>query len=205
MSGNTRVGAGTIAMADKVTNRTSDRLVKRTARAFRSREKGAELLEFAFVLAGLVALTLGIVSFARAYNIYETITRAAREGVREAVLPTAVAASPSNSLNFISSDGACKIPPATTNSPNTIIFTNYITPALQAANLSPAEVSNYQECIGPLDPNNPNDADAQCGVTVSFQYPYQLSIPFLGAGLGTLNLSTHVQMRLENQPAAGCP
>ena len=122
-----------------------------------------------------------------------------------AVLPTAVAASPSNSLDLINTSNACTIPPTTTNTPATATFDNYIKPALEASNLNPNNVQNYQECVGSLDRSNPSDADAQCGVVISFQYPDQLTIPFLGAELGTVNIGTHVQMRLENQPAGSCP
>src|SRR5260370_41615967 len=51
-------------------------------------EFGAELVEMAFVLPLLLTLLIGIFWAARAYNIYETITRAAREGARVAVVPT---------------------------------------------------------------------------------------------------------------------
>ena len=47
---------------------------------------GAELVEAGFVLPILLMLLLGIFSFGRAYNVYQTITRAAREGARMAVL-----------------------------------------------------------------------------------------------------------------------
>ena len=47
-------------------------------------ERGAELVEMAFALPILLTLLLGIIWFARAYNIYETMTRAAREGARVA-------------------------------------------------------------------------------------------------------------------------
>src|SRR5258708_29505649 len=51
-------------------------------------EHGAELVEMAFVLPLLLTLLIGIFWAARAYNIYETITRAAREGARVAVAPS---------------------------------------------------------------------------------------------------------------------
>ncbi len=51
----------------------------------RSGERGAELVEMAFVLPLLLTLLIGVFWAARAYNIYETITRAAREGARVAV------------------------------------------------------------------------------------------------------------------------
>src|SRR5215467_16106012 len=54
----------------------------------RVRNCGAELVEMALVLPLLLTLLIGVFWAARAYNIYETITRAAREGARVAVAPT---------------------------------------------------------------------------------------------------------------------
>ncbi len=43
-------------------------------------------MEFALVAPILLLLLLGIVDFARAWNVYEVLTDAAREGAREAVV-----------------------------------------------------------------------------------------------------------------------
>lgn len=156
----------------------------------------------------LMVAVLGIVLFARAYNIYQTATRAVREGVREAVLPTAVAASPSDALSYLGADGAC--PAAPTNSPSTAIFTQYIAPALQASSLNPAEVVNYRECLTYLDPAstssttaNPADPDSGCGVQVSFGYPVKMNIPFLAQNQTEFDVGVDVQMRLEDQTTSG--
>lgn len=164
-------------------------------------ERGAELLEFSLILGGLMALTLAIFSFARAYNVYQTVTRAAREGARMAVLPkSAYDQQGLGELAYTASMSACTNPPSTTNSPNTPIFNQYVKPALESSSLNPAGVQDYQECLGWLDP--PGTAANQCGVIVSFQYPYRLSIPFLGSKLGVIDIHAHVQMRDENQPVA---
>ncbi len=163
-------------------------------RVLRSGERGAEILEFALIFAALMTLMMGIVVFARAYNDYQTITRAAREGVREGVLPTA--AYLGNNLTYLVGDGAC--PGKATNSPGTQLFNNFVAPALEASSFDPRGVKNYRECLAWLDPAG--TAANQCGVTVSFEYPYRLNIPFLGASLGTIPISTSVQMRIENQP-----
>ncbi|HVB34748.1 MAG TPA: TadE family protein [Patescibacteria group bacterium] len=170
----------------------------------RRSERGAEVVEFAFVITALAALMFGIISFARAYNIYQTITRAAREGARMAALPSSVY------------DGDSFLDGTTTyTSPTSPIFLNYIAPALKAANLNANAcagagaadcVANYNEQVGWLAPSG--TADNQCGISISFTYPYPLAIPFLGKGIGTLNLHTSVQMRREDQPAPGsttCP
>jgi Flp pilus assembly protein TadG len=162
-------------------------------------EKGAEIVEFALIFATLMMLMLGIVEFARAYNVYQTITRAAREGARMAALPTSV----------YDSD-AFMDPGQTTTQANSAVFANYIAPALQAANLNPTActgstvencVSNYTEQVNWLDPTSSTDQEQPCGVIVSFAYPIQLSIPFLSSGLGTITLHARAQMRREDQPA----
>jgi Flp pilus assembly protein TadG len=161
-------------------------------------EKGAEMLEFTLVVTALLTLMLGIVVFARAYNIYQTISRAAREGARMAVLPSS-AADGNHYLDGL--DTASSVSQA-----NSTVFSNYIAPVLTSANLDPSQVLNYTETVGWLDPG---DTDEQCGVTISFQYPYQLSIPFTSLNLTTIDLGTHVQMRRENDNYSGgaptCP
>lgn len=50
-------------------------------------EKGAELIEFALVLPLLLLILFGIIDFGLLFQRYETVTNAAREGARVAVLP----------------------------------------------------------------------------------------------------------------------
>ena len=53
-----------------------------------TQERGAQILEAALVLPILLTLLIGIVWVGRAYNVYQTITRAAREGARVGVAPS---------------------------------------------------------------------------------------------------------------------
>lgn len=50
-------------------------------------EKGAELIEFAFVFPTLLLVMLGIIDFGFLFQRYEVVTNAAREGARVAILP----------------------------------------------------------------------------------------------------------------------
>ena len=72
-------------------NRTARRLFSRvrSRRKGRSRlgEAGQALVEVAIALPILLALLVGIFEFARAYNVQQVITNAAREGARQGVLP----------------------------------------------------------------------------------------------------------------------
>jgi|AP12_2_1047962.scaffolds.fasta_scaffold00663_4 Flp pilus assembly protein TadG len=56
-------------------------------------EAGQALVEVAIALPILLALLVGIFEFARAYNVQQVITNAAREGAREGVLPPSGSAS----------------------------------------------------------------------------------------------------------------
>ena len=49
-------------------------------------ESGQALVEFALVVPIFLLLLLGIVEFARAWNVYEVLTDAGREGARTAVV-----------------------------------------------------------------------------------------------------------------------
>lgn len=177
----------------------------------RSAERGAEMLEFALIFSMLIALLLGIVAFARAYNIYETITRAAREGARMAVLPSAWDGGSGGTYldSCLASDScSCSSQPANCN-----IYVQYIQPALQASSLNPRAcsgtsdsncVANYTEQENWLDPSG--SPDNQCGVIISFQYPYTLGIPFLpNLNASPLKIGTRAQMGLGAQAGGGSP
>ena len=53
----------------------------------RSRQKGGTLLEAAITLMLFFTLIFGVLEFGRAYNLYQAITNAAREGARYSVAP----------------------------------------------------------------------------------------------------------------------
>ncbi len=154
-------------------------------------DSGAELLEFALVVPILLMLLLGIVWIGRAYNIYATITRAAREGARYAALPSSV-----------SSGNTFADLPGSSCSSGTNAFINYVAPALTAGNLDPKAVLKYCQKSDWLEDTFPK----QCGVSVSFSYPVELRIPFTSLDATTIDIPTQAQMRLENQPTGvTCP
>lgn len=61
-------------------------MIYRVLRRLRRRGEGQALVEFALVAPVLVFLLLGIVDFARAWNVYQVLTDAGREGARLAVV-----------------------------------------------------------------------------------------------------------------------
>lgn len=116
---------------------------------------GAEIAEAAVVLPLLFMLLFGIMWFARAFNIYTTINRAAREG--------ALAAAANNCAT-------CGNTPPT----QAYIQTNVVNPILTASHLDPGEVQNFT-----VTPNvilNPGSPLLEYGTVVSLQYPYNFKL-----------------------------
>jgi len=166
---------------------------------------GAEIAEAAIVLPLVFMLLLGIYWFGRAYNIYGTITHAAREGARAATAPTCalcgnaaltpdqVAARVSQALQ------ASKLNPnqVTPLLPN---------PALKDCNTSAPVVAcaaigggNPQICFQTnVQINAPTTQPLACGVSVSFQYPYQFYLPFTSLNNQLIQLKANVQTTGED-------
>ena len=69
---------------EPVEGRTASREPRRR---FWACERGAELVEFAFVFPTLLLVMLGIIDFGFLFQRYEVVTNAAREGARVAILP----------------------------------------------------------------------------------------------------------------------
>lgn len=168
----------------------------------------AEIAEAAAVLPLVCTLLLGIYWFGRAYNIYTTITHAAREGARAASAPSCATCTPTpNSL--LSADQVA----------------DRIAEALQASKLDPAQVSSSppslcdcgnsacgtatvncqtlsggrpQVCIQyNVQLDNPAYGPPACGVSVSFRYPYQFYFPFTSLHMQRVWLKAQVQMKGE--------
>jgi Flp pilus assembly protein TadG len=66
------------------------RTVREGARRGRRDERGAAAVELALVMPILVLILFGIIEFARAWNVRQTLTDAAREGARIAVVNASI-------------------------------------------------------------------------------------------------------------------
>jgi len=163
--------------------------------------RGSEIAEAALVIPIFFMIMLGIYWFGRAFNTYATINHAAREG--------ALVATMSN----CASCGNTATTPAT--------VANAVTAALQAAGLNPNKIQTYAPatvfCPGAPPCNSANNnitvcsnvqltapaspGSPVCGVTVSFQYPYNFSLPIpvlpYGSNPFNLQLKADVQMKGE--------
>jgi TadE-like protein len=152
---------------------------RRGPRRVAAEEHGAEIVEFAVVLTALLMLLIGIIWIGRAYNTYQTITRAAREGARFALAPSCATCG-----NAFPTDTEVQL---------------VIKNALTASSLDPTKTVPPISSLAiqrnqPLDPKD-KPLYQFSGVVVSFGYPVKLPIPFTTPV--TFTVSTTVQMRQE--------
>lgn len=182
-------------------------------------KRANELAEFAVVLPLLVTVVVGMYWFGRAYNIYETITRAAREGARYASAPScALCTQPCDFAGMPTYPCAANV------------VNNAIVPSLQASHLDPSQIisttknnaqPNLNSCFrGTNQPSgcrasgavcdqvqnvwvchcvdmNPNGSPPECGTWVAFKYPFQFPFPFTGLDRVQIQIPVAVQMREE--------
>lgn len=170
-----------------------------------------EVAELAVVLPILLSLIFGVFSFARAYNIYSTITRAAQAGARVAVAPMCTTCTQS-------------CPWGTTAYPCDTAVTQAVKDAMKASHLDvtkiaqPSPLPNPAACPDPnltkscaaasdgsnvyicrnvaLNTTTTNTALQTCGTIVSFQYPYEfIPVPFYT--VGTVAIPAVAQARVE--------
>jgi hypothetical protein len=172
---------------------------------------GQEIAEVALVLPVVFMLLLGIVWFGRAFNIYSTITQAAQQGAITAARPVCATCSTTGGWNG-------------TEFPNDTTVGNTINAVMQASSIDPTKIpANSNPPTPTFCPSPPNPPGAcsgtniticrevllnytigtppppsQCGVIVSFQYPFQFYLPFTSLNLKQITLSAQAQSRMEN-------
>jgi len=184
--------------------------ISKTASQLARETRGQEIAEAALVLPIVFMLMLGIFWFGQAFRIYGTITHAAREGARAAVAPLCA---------------TCGTPLDSSAVAQTAV--NALQNALLAAKLDPAQPKNYPvtrpslfSCTNgsaaPCDPTQLTQAGvcvqnnvqlsgsnsaglAGCGVSVSFQYPYQFWLPFTSLNNQRIFVPAQARMKLESR------
>ena len=179
--------------------------LNRIARQFTTTD-GTEIAEAALVLPVVFMLLLGIIWFGRAFNIYSTITRAAQQGAITAARPTCASCG---------SDPGFPVDATVDGAINAVMQASSIDPTQIPANSNPPTPVS---CVNPPTPvtcSNTNNITicrevllnyttgtppppSQCGVIVSFQYPFQFYLPFTSLNLTKITLSAQAQSRMEN-------
>jgi hypothetical protein len=164
------------------------------------RVDGAEIAEAALVLPLVFMFLLGIVWFGRAFNIYSTITQAAQRGAILASRPTCATCGNSfpsdgevaNAVYSVTDASNLDRGSITANPPTTIPPScPFQPPATCSPTLSPITVCR------PVALNSVS-VPAQCGVIVSFKYPFQFYLPFTSLNRQVITLTAQAQSRMEN-------
>jgi len=162
-------------------------------------ERGAEIVEFAFVAPLLITLMLGIFWVGRAFNTYQTITRAAREGARYAAAPTCATCTgatlqPLCGTGTAISAGQNAFPAQSGGDSGTQSVQDVVNCVLAADSLDPSLATISVPTPSALNPTDSAPNQEQ-GVSVSVSYPVSFPIPFVQ--ISPIILTTKVQMRQE--------
>ena len=179
--------------------------------------EGAEIAEAALVLPLVFTLLLGIIWVGRVFNIYSTIQQAAQQGAITAARATCASCPPSgggwNGTSF-PSDGTVDtaifaVLQASSIDPTQIpVNSNPPTPSpCGIAPLTPPLNLPFAGCTTNnnvticrnvlLEPTTSAIPSPQCGVMVSFQYPFQFYLPFTSLNMHQIVLSAQAQSRME--------
>jgi Flp pilus assembly protein TadG len=161
--------------------------------------KGAEIAEAAAVLPLMFMILLGIFWFGQAFSYYGAITRAAQEGARAAAAPYCTTC---NSPNTATTNAvtavtnaliASKLDPTQAQSPSPPVYTYCGTPVVSCPSTGICVQMPVQLA------STTSGTNGVCGVSVSFQYPFQFWLPFASLNKQRIMMTATARVRLENQ------
>jgi Flp pilus assembly protein TadG len=161
--------------------------------------RGAEIAEAAVVLPLMFMILLGIFWFGQAFSIYGAITRAAQEGARAGAAPYCTTCNSPNSpaTNAVNAVTAAliasKLDPTQTQSPPPAL------PAFTPCGTPWASASTKINVQAPVMLRNTGSTNGVCGVSVSFQYPFQFWLPFTSLNKQKILITASARVRMETQ------
>jgi hypothetical protein len=164
--------------------------------------RGAEIAESAAVLPLMFMILLGIFWFGQAFSLYGAITRAAQEGARAGAVPLCSTCSSTqnntqhatNAINAVNAAlVASKLDPSQmqTSTPPPFIFCDNPAPNCPAAGSA---------CVLlPVQLLKASQGGGDCGISVSFQYPFKFWLPFASISNQPILLTASARMRMETR------
>jgi Flp pilus assembly protein TadG len=163
--------------------------------------RGSEIAEAALVMPLTFMIMLGIFWFGQAFRIYGTIAHAARQGARAAAAQTCTTCAAGNTLgqNAINAVQtamtAAHLDPAKATWPTTVPVLNSCVNGAAV----PCDPASTNVCVqGAIQLSNTGTGAAGvCGVSVSFQYPYQFWFPGTSLNKQLLQLPGVARMSME--------
>jgi Flp pilus assembly protein TadG len=164
--------------------------------------RGQELAEAAVVLPLMFMILLGIFWFGQAFRIYGTLAQAARQGARAAVAPVCTTCAAGNTAgqnayNAIQNTfAAAHLDIRKLSQPTTIpVLKSCVSGAAVGCDASPSNVCVQEPVV--LSSTTGTTAAGVCGVSVSFQYPYQFWFPGTSLNNQLIQLQGNAEMRSE--------
>jgi hypothetical protein len=179
--------------------------LRSSARRLAVETRGAEIAEAAAVLPLMFMMLLGIFWFGQAFSIYGAITRAAQEGARAGAAPYCAICSGNNTLTQYATNAV--------NTTNAALISSKLDPTRAQYPTTPPVLNscisgdavlcptggNMNFCVqAPVElTNSALGPDEVCGVSVSFQYPFQFWLPFTSLNKQKIWLTASAQVRME--------
>jgi Flp pilus assembly protein TadG len=180
-------------------------IAMRFMRELATETRGSEIAEAAAVLPLMFMILLGIFWFGQAFSIYGAITRAAQEGARAGAIPYCATCTGASSATTNAATAAQAALLASRLDPTQIRFP-VPTPSFlacgggAAASCSSGGNPNAFCVQTPIQLTTPSaGTNGLCGISVSFQYPFQFWLPFTTLNNRQIWLNATAQVRLENQ------
>ncbi len=174
---------------------------------------GAEIAEAAAVLPLMFMILLGIFWFGQAFSIYGSITRAAEVGARAGAAPYCTTCSGTNNLATFASNAVNAVQACLrSENLNPALIPNFPTGSQPVFNSCISSVQGPATCSGASSTicvqvpvqltstgGNPTIAGAAgvCGMSVTFQYPYQFWLPFTSLNNQQIMLQASARVRME--------
>jgi Flp pilus assembly protein TadG len=169
-----------------------------TDRMHRRRRRGQALVEFALVLPILLLMIFGIVDAGRLIYTYNTVSNAARDGARVAIV---------NQSNF--GTDTCDTT-STTAWPIGCAVTSGLELGLTAADVS-VSYRDATDSVACSDPNNPGQLLIGCLAVVTATGDFTPITPVIGQIIGQVSLSSTTKIPVERvcsnpppSPLASC-
>lgn len=169
--------------------------------------RGTEIAEAAAVLPIMFMILLGIFWFGQAFSIYGAITRAAQDGARAGSVPYCVTCSGASTTAQEEANASTAVQAALVAmrlDPNKARYP-VPAPVLTACGGGAAPACsagpNAHICIqAPVQLTDPaSGATGICGISVSFQYPFQFWLPFTSLNKQKIWIAASSRVRMENR------
>jgi hypothetical protein len=178
---------------------------------------GSEIAEFAMIVPLLFLALLGIFWFGQAFRIYNTMTNAARDGARAAVAPActtcAAALDPTaQAWTAIQNDlNVAHINPAALQWPTPVpglcgcggcaaVACDGAQTNICVQGVTHPNGNGNPPVVGEVQLSSSSTGGAgECGLSVSFVYPFTFTLPFTSLDNTTVNLRAQSEMRVETQ------